>query len=280
MVPAGNAVRARGCRGPRSRAFRRQLRLQVAPSDLAYVIYTSGSTGKPKGVMVEHRQRREFLRGHGRAASAPHPGVWLAVTSISFDISVLELFWTLARGFTVVLYADAVRQKESRARRVGGAKRPIEFGFFYWNVASDESDTTQDKYRLLVEGAQVRGHARLQRGLDTGAALRSVRRPVPESLRDLCGDLATITKQRGLARRQLRRAAPQPDPHRRGMGGRRQPLERPRRDFHRRRLGAARLRVRPEELHEREAGDVRDRPRSSAGCGAAKRSCCPVRRAT
>ena len=34
------------------------------------------------------------------------PGVWLAVTSISFDISVLELFWTLARGFQVVLQED------------------------------------------------------------------------------------------------------------------------------------------------------------------------------
>jgi acyl-coenzyme A synthetase/AMP-(fatty) acid ligase len=35
------------------------------------------------------------------------PGIWLAVTSISFDISVLELFWTLARGFHVILQAEA-----------------------------------------------------------------------------------------------------------------------------------------------------------------------------
>ena len=34
------------------------------------------------------------------------PGVWLALTSISFDISVLELFWTLTRGFTVVVQDD------------------------------------------------------------------------------------------------------------------------------------------------------------------------------
>ena len=34
------------------------------------------------------------------------PGVWLAVTSVSFDISVLELLWTLTRGFTVVLHGD------------------------------------------------------------------------------------------------------------------------------------------------------------------------------
>ena len=35
------------------------------------------------------------------------PGVWLAVTSVSFDISVLELLWTLTRGFTVVVHGDA-----------------------------------------------------------------------------------------------------------------------------------------------------------------------------
>ncbi len=73
---------------------------------LAYVIYTSGSTGKPKGVMIEHRQVSNFFAGMDRVIG-PEPGVWLAVTSISFDISVLELFWTLARGFTVVLQAES-----------------------------------------------------------------------------------------------------------------------------------------------------------------------------
>lgn len=71
---------------------------------LAYVIYTSGSTGKPKGVMLEHRNAVNFFTGMDRAIGS-EPGVWLAVTSISFDISVLELLWTLTRGFTVVLDA-------------------------------------------------------------------------------------------------------------------------------------------------------------------------------
>jgi len=128
------------------------LRLQVTPSNLAYVIYTSGSTGKPKGVMVEHRNVANFFAGMDSCIGAA-PGVWLAVTSISFDISVLELFWTLARGFTVVLYSDAVRQKKPRAR-ARSSKRPIQFGFFYWNVANDESVHEKDKYRLLVEGAK------------------------------------------------------------------------------------------------------------------------------
>ncbi len=73
--------------------------------NLAYVIYTSGSTGKPKGVMIEHRNVVNFFTGMDRAIG-PNPGVWLAVTSISFDISVLELFWTLARGFQVIIHGD------------------------------------------------------------------------------------------------------------------------------------------------------------------------------
>jgi len=78
----------------------------VKSHNLAYVIYTSGSTGKPKGVMVEHRHVSNFFAGMDQVIGR-EPGVWLAVTSISFDISVLELFWTLARGFTVVVQAES-----------------------------------------------------------------------------------------------------------------------------------------------------------------------------
>ncbi len=81
-------------------------------SPLAYVIYTSGSTGKPKGVMVEHGNVLNFFTGMDaripRGAVGPDCAAetWLAATSPSFDISVLELFWTLARGFKVVVYAQ------------------------------------------------------------------------------------------------------------------------------------------------------------------------------
>ena len=77
----------------------------AASHNLAYVIYTSGSTGKPKGVMVENRNVVNFFTGMDRAIGCA-PGVWLAVTSVSFDISVLELLWTLTRGFKVVVHGD------------------------------------------------------------------------------------------------------------------------------------------------------------------------------
>src|SRR5262249_15872492 len=77
----------------------------TSPNHLAYVIFTSGSTGRPKGVMVEHRNVANFFAGMDERIG-PEPGTWLALTSISFDISVLELFWTLCRGFKVVIQEE------------------------------------------------------------------------------------------------------------------------------------------------------------------------------
>ncbi|MET0396642.1 MAG: amino acid adenylation domain-containing protein, partial [Longimicrobiaceae bacterium] len=85
----------------------------VDPSSAAYVIYTSGSTGRPKGVVVEHRSVAAFVAAMTERVGG-EPATWLALTSIAFDISVLELLWTLTRGSTVVLHAD-------RAAEPGGA---------------------------------------------------------------------------------------------------------------------------------------------------------------
>jgi amino acid adenylation domain-containing protein len=81
--------------------------------NLAYVIYTSGSTGKPKGVMLTHRNVVNFFAGMDLVLGK-ETGVWLAVSSISFDISVLELFWTLARGFKIIIQADERRASSAR----------------------------------------------------------------------------------------------------------------------------------------------------------------------
>ncbi|MCB1330711.1 MAG: amino acid adenylation domain-containing protein, partial [Maritimibacter sp.] len=81
--------------------------VEIPPEALAYVIYTSGSTGTPKGVQVEHRNLANFFTGMDTYL-APK-GTWLAVTSLGFDISVLELFYTLTRGYKVVIVSEAAR---------------------------------------------------------------------------------------------------------------------------------------------------------------------------
>ncbi len=86
---------------------------------LAYTIYTSGSTGRPKGVMVPHRAVANLFAAMDERVGIDAAGVWLAVTSVSFDISVLEILWTLTRGFRVVIHpglladdsiADSIRR--------------------------------------------------------------------------------------------------------------------------------------------------------------------------
>lgn len=108
----------------------------------AYVIYTSGSTGRPKGVVVSHANVLNFFAGMDARVPSGEGGRWLALTSLSFDISVLELLWTLARGFTVVLAPCA---------RTAELPQAPQFSLFYF--ASDVRGSS-DRYRLLLEGAR------------------------------------------------------------------------------------------------------------------------------
>jgi natural product biosynthesis luciferase-like monooxygenase protein len=128
------------------------------PKHLAYVIYTSGSTGKPKGVMVEHRNAVNFFAGMDEKLGTGTAGTWLAVTSLSFDISVLELCWTLTRGFHVVIATDEDRQTATPTRGAHAA-RPLDFSLFYFSADEAEGDGntqngTQNKYKLLLEGSK------------------------------------------------------------------------------------------------------------------------------
>ncbi len=120
--------------------------------DLAYVIFTSGSTGRPKGVMVRHRNVANFFAGMDERIGT-EPGVWLAVTSVSFDISVLEIFWTLTRGFEVIVQAESDRASIARAPSVSAFKQPMDFSLFYF-AAGQGSAGPGGPYRLLLEGAK------------------------------------------------------------------------------------------------------------------------------
>jgi amino acid adenylation domain-containing protein len=71
------------------------------PSNLAYVIFTSGSTGQPKGVEIEHRALVNFLASMQRRPGITPGDKLLAVTTLSFDISGLELFLPLLVGAQV-----------------------------------------------------------------------------------------------------------------------------------------------------------------------------------
>jgi amino acid adenylation domain-containing protein len=82
--------------------------------DLAYIIYTSGSTGTPKGVRVTHRAVINAITAVGRLVGAGPGDTMLAVSSISFDISALELLLPLSTGGRVVVVESEVARDGSK----------------------------------------------------------------------------------------------------------------------------------------------------------------------
>jgi natural product biosynthesis luciferase-like monooxygenase protein len=125
---------------------------QNKPTDLAYVIYTSGSTGKPKGVMLEHRNVVNFFVAMDKVipGATLENRTWLAVTSLSFDISILELFWTINRGFKVVIF-DESGHRSAAALSATQPTHVLDMGLFMWG---NDDGPGPDKYKLLIEGSK------------------------------------------------------------------------------------------------------------------------------
>ncbi|WKZ47158.1 MAG: amino acid adenylation domain-containing protein [Anaerolineales bacterium] len=90
---------AKGKRGKKAKA---------SADDLAYIIYTSGSTGKPKGVQIHHRAVVNFLCSMQKDLGINAFDSLLAVTTLSFDIAVLELLLPLTVGAKVVIASSEV----------------------------------------------------------------------------------------------------------------------------------------------------------------------------
>ena len=86
-------------------------RVDLRPENISYMIYTSGSTGRPKGVMLTHRNAAHYF--------ADMPGkemintlranctVYCAITTLSFDVSVMEYGLALSHGMTLYFANEA-----------------------------------------------------------------------------------------------------------------------------------------------------------------------------
>lgn len=83
----------------------------AGPADLAYVIFTSGSTGVPKGVAIEHRQARTTVDDITDRFTITGADRVLALSALSFDLSVYDVFGVLGAGGAVVL-PDIARQRD------------------------------------------------------------------------------------------------------------------------------------------------------------------------
>ncbi len=82
--------------------------IDAAPAGdgLAYIIFTSGSTGRPRGVPVSHANLAASTLAR-RSVYATQPERFVVVSSLSFDSSIVGLFWTLVQGGTIILPTEA-----------------------------------------------------------------------------------------------------------------------------------------------------------------------------
>jgi amino acid adenylation domain-containing protein/thioester reductase-like protein len=86
----------------------------VTANNLAYVIYTSGSTGVPKGVQIPHRAVVNFINTMREKPGLNPDDLLLAVTTLSFDIAVLELFLPLTVGSRIEVVSREVASDGAR----------------------------------------------------------------------------------------------------------------------------------------------------------------------
>jgi bacitracin synthase 3 len=126
------------------------------PDHLLYLIYTSGSTGLPKGVMLEQRNLISFNRNMEAVYGLSGGDTILALTTITFDISILELVCSLMTGMTIVLASDAVANNPARgAALLAGDVNVLQITPSRLKLMLEETDlTTLSGLKALLVGGE------------------------------------------------------------------------------------------------------------------------------
>ncbi|MCM3291599.1 LLM class flavin-dependent oxidoreductase [Paenibacillus sp. MER 180] len=124
---------------------------KVSLKDQAYVIYTSGSTGQPKGVQISHGNILNFFVAMQQKIKCGPNDTVLAVTSIGFDISILELLWPLSQGAKVIIASDEAMFRKANRIDDTDKKSPIDFSLSFF---SSLSNLGQEQYNLIFEATK------------------------------------------------------------------------------------------------------------------------------
>lgn len=153
------------------------------PDHLAYVIYTSGSTGTPKGVCVTHRALTNFLRGIREKLTIGPEDVLLAVTTLSFDIAALEIYWPLVAGARTVF---VTREEAMDGARLAGAISDLGATLMQatpatWRILLESGWTGQPSLTMLCGGESLPA-ALANALLERGAALWNLYGPTETTI--------------------------------------------------------------------------------------------------
>lgn len=87
---------------------------EIAPKQLAYVIYTSGSTGNPKGVAITHRAAMNTIQAVNSYLNLSEEDCLIGLSSVSFDLSVYDIFGALSVGASLLVPTEAERIDPAR----------------------------------------------------------------------------------------------------------------------------------------------------------------------
>jgi amino acid adenylation domain-containing protein len=128
--------------------------LDARPDDPAYVIFTSGSTGRPKGVEVPHRAVVNFLASMIREPGLGEADVLVALTTLSFDIAVLELLTPLMVGGQIVLARreDALDGRRLRALLESSNATVLQATPTSWRLLVDAGWLGGPRFKALIGG--------------------------------------------------------------------------------------------------------------------------------
>ncbi|MEB3342382.1 AMP-binding protein [Okeania sp.] len=100
------------------------LESKISSENLAYIIYTSGSTGKPKGVQIAHKSVVNLLQAIATSPGLNADDTILAVTTISFDVSVPEIYGLLTVGGCVVIVSREVTKNPEELMELLASHNP------------------------------------------------------------------------------------------------------------------------------------------------------------
>ncbi|WP_067171726.1 non-ribosomal peptide synthetase [Microtetraspora niveoalba] len=163
----------------------------MSPNAPAYLMYTSGSTGRPKGVAVPHRAVANLLESFASLLELTPADAWLAVTTLSFDISVLELLLPLACGARVVVASahETADGRALRARAVAEAVTVMQATPASWRILLD-SGGVPEGIRTRLCGGEALPRDLADALLDGGARLWNVYGPTETTVWSTAGRVA------------------------------------------------------------------------------------------
>ena len=130
--------------------------IMKSSKELAYIIYTSGSTGVPKGVMIEHHSAVNLISWVNKEFNVTEKDTLLFITSMCFDLSVYDIFGTLAAGGKIVIAKKEQIQDPQRLKQLLREEKitfwdsvPSTMNYIVNSIEENEEDYCQTDLRIV-----------------------------------------------------------------------------------------------------------------------------------